>query len=102
MSNRPHNHRPRVIMLAQDLHIQLHLQDCLRSAIRTADETVGLHNQRISAQTVRKHLREAYLRARRPLQGLDLTAVCRINRHQWANAHLRWPLASWRSVLFMD
>ena len=29
----------------------------------TADETVGLHNQRISAQTVRNHLREANLGA---------------------------------------
>ena len=25
-----------------------------------------------------------------------------LNRLKWANAHLRWPLASWRSVLFTD
>ncbi len=66
---------------AQDLHIQhLHLQDRLRPATRTAAATIGLHNQRISAQTVRNRLREAHLHARRPRRGLDLTVVRHRNR----------------------
>ncbi len=79
-SNRPHNRRSHVTTPAQGLHIQhLHLQDCLRPVIRTAAATIGLHNQRMSAHTVRNRLREAHLHARCPHLGLDLTAVHRRN-----------------------
>ncbi len=102
-SNRPHNRRPHVTTTAQDLHIQhFHLQDRLRPATRTAAATIGLHNQIISAQTVRNRLREAHLYARRPHRGFELTAVRHRNRLEWANAHIRWRLALWRGVLFTD
>ncbi len=101
--NRPHNRRPRVTTPAQDLHVQHHhLQDHLRPATQIAAATIGLHNQIISAQTVRNHLRETHIHARRPHRDLDLTAVCRRNRFEWANAHIRWRLPLWRGVLFMD
>ncbi|KAL0179256.1 hypothetical protein M9458_024698, partial [Cirrhinus mrigala] len=101
-SNRPHN-RPRVTTPTQDLHIQHHhLQDLLRPATRTAAATIGLHNQRIFAQTVRNRLREAHLHTRCPHRGLDLTADRRRNRLKWAKARIRWHLALWRGVLFTD
>ncbi len=60
------------------LHLVSSPPRCLRPATRTAAATIGLHNQRISAQTIRNCLREAHLHARCPHRGLDLTAVrCR-------------------------
>ncbi len=103
MAVHPTSHRPHVTTPAQDLHIQhIHLQDRLRQATRTAAATIGLHNQRISAQTVRNRLREAHLHARRPHRGLDLTAFRRRNQLEWENSHIRCHLTLWRGVLFMD
>lgn len=102
-ANRPHARRPRVTTPAQDRHIRLlHLRERFRPATSTANQTVGLHNNRISAQTVRNRLREANLRACRPYRGMDLTPARRLSRRAWVNTHVRWPLARWRGVMFSD
>ncbi len=92
-SNRPHNRRPRVTTPAQDLHHIQHLQDRLRPATRTAAATIGLYNQRISAQTVRNRLREAHLHGRNPHRGPTWVGKCshlmasgtleRCSLHRW-------------------
>ncbi len=87
--NRPQNRRLRITTPAQDLHIQhLQLQDRLRPATRTAAATIGLYNQRFSAQTVKNCLTKAHLHARCAHLGLDLIAVRHRNRLEWANAHI--------------
>ncbi len=102
-SNRPHNRRPRVTTPAQDLTSSIFTSKIVwdQPPGQLLQQSVCI-KQRISAQTVRNHLREAHLHARPPHRGLDLTAVRHRNRLEWANAHIRWRLALWRGVLFTD
>ena len=68
--NRPRSGRPRVTTPAQDRHIRLrHLRDRFTTATSTAAAIPGQH--RISEQTVRNCLREAGIRARRPVKTVN-------------------------------
>ena len=104
-NDRPRSGRPRVTTPRQDRFIRLsHLRDRFRTATETADQTPGLHNNRISDQTVRNRLRDVGLWARRPYVGLPLNDERRRVRMQWLTAHRPnvFPLGSWRQVLFSD
>ena len=85
-ADRPRSGRPRVTTPAQDRYIRTsHLRDRYRMATTTARVTPGTHNPSISAQTVRKRLREAGLRACRPVVRQVLTRhhrkQCRLGTH---------------------
>ena len=70
----PRRGRPRVTTLGQDRYIMnTHLRNRFQTATATAANTPGLHNNRISAQTVRNRLRENGLHARRTYVGCVLT-----------------------------
>uniref|UniRef100_A0A4W5NT11 IKAROS family zinc finger 4 n=1 Tax=Hucho hucho TaxID=62062 RepID=A0A4W5NT11_9TELE len=71
-------------------------------ATTTARVTPGTHNPSISAQTVRNRLREAGLRACRPVVGQVLTRHHWQQRRQWAQTHRRWTRQDWQNVLFTD
>ena len=59
MSDRQRQGRQRVTSRQQDRHIFLsHLRDRLRTSVQTAQKTVGINNQRISASTVKRRLRK--------------------------------------------
>ena len=74
---------------AQDQMIRLqHLHERFRTATVTARETVGHNRPRITAQTVRRSLRENGLRARRPFKYPILTQRHRRQRLEWAREHL--------------
>ncbi|KAL1274382.1 hypothetical protein QQF64_027196 [Cirrhinus molitorella] len=68
----------------------------------TARVTPGTHNPSISAQTVRNRLREAGLRACRPVVRQVLTRHHQQQRRLWAQTHLRWTRQEWQKVLFTD
>ena len=99
----PRSGRPRVTTPAQDRYIlNQHLRNRFLTATATASVTPGTHNPRISAQTVRNHLAENNLRARRPYVGTVLTDRHRRNRLQWADRHTKWARQDWRTILFSD
>ena len=68
----------------------------------TAANIPGLHNNRVSAKTVRNHLRKNGLHARRPYVGCVLAQTGGQNRLNWARVHTRWIRRRWNTVLFWD
>lgn len=56
----------------------------------------------LSAQTVRKRLRESNLRCRRMLKRPRLTPAHVSNRERWGMQRVHWRLQQWRRVIFTD
>uniref|UniRef100_A0A674C2M4 Transposase Tc1-like domain-containing protein n=1 Tax=Salmo trutta TaxID=8032 RepID=A0A674C2M4_SALTR len=80
-ADRPHSGRPCVTTPAQDRYIRTsHLRDRYRMATTTVRVTPGTHNPSISAQTVLNRLREAGLRACRPVVRQVLTRHHQVQR----------------------
>ena len=101
-ADRPHSGRPRVTTPAQDRYIRTsHLRVRYRMAT-TARVTPATHNPSISAQTVRNRLRQAGLRACRPVVRQVLTRHHWQQHRQWAQTHRRWTRQDWQEVLFTD
>jgi transposase len=97
----PRPGRPRVTTPAQDRHIRLrHLRDMFTTATSTAAAIPG--QRRISDQTVRNRLREARIRASRPVKAVVLTRRHRQLRLQWVRTHRVWPQQRWRTDWFSD
>uniref|UniRef100_A0AAZ3P7V0 Transposase Tc1-like domain-containing protein n=1 Tax=Oncorhynchus tshawytscha TaxID=74940 RepID=A0AAZ3P7V0_ONCTS len=97
----PRSGRPHVTTPAQDQYIRTsHLRDRYRMATTTARVTPGTHNSSISAQTVHNRLREAGLRACRPVVRQVFTGHHRQQHCLWAQTHRCWTRQE--KVLFTD
>ena len=95
--DRPWSGRPRVTTPAQNCHIRLrHLRDRFTTATSTAAAIP--EQRRISHQTVRNRLREAGIRARRPVKAVVLTRRHRQVGLQWVRTHRVWPQQRWKTV----
>jgi transposase len=100
-ADRPHSGRPRVTTPAHDRYIRTsQLRVRYRMVTTTARTTPGTHNPSISAQTVGSRLREAGLRACRPVVRQVLSRYHRQQHCQWAQTHRRWTRQGWQKVLF--
>ena len=99
----PRSGRPPVTTPNQDRYIRFqHARRRLTPATEIARNTVGTHNRRISAQTVRRRQAAIRLFARRPYKGALLTRRRRANGLAWANNHRGLGRQQWRQVLFTD
>ena len=97
----PRRGRPRFTTRGPDHYIMnTHLRNRFQTATATAANTPGLHNNRISAQTVCNRWRENGIHARRPYVGCVLTQRHRQNRLKWTRVHTRWIGRRWNTVVF--
>ena len=90
----PGSGRPHVTTPNQDR--LMHARRRFTPAMETARNTVGTHNRRSSAKTVRRRLATNQMLARRPYKGLIFTGRHRRNRLAWANNHVGWTRQQWR------
>ena len=103
VGDRQRSGRQKVTSRRQDRNIVLaNLRDRFRTSVKTARETVGVNNQRISASTVRRRFRERDLGSYKAYRGNVLTPVRRQNRNDWCRQHLRWTQRQWQGVMFTD
>ena len=94
----PHRGRPRVTTRGQHRYIMnTHLRNRFQTATATAANTPDLHNNQISAKTVRNYMRENGLH---PYIGCVLTQHHRQNRLNWARVHTCCIWRRWNTVLF--
>ena len=101
--DRPRSGRPRVTKPAQDRYIRTsHLRDRYRMATTTARVTPETNNPSISAQTVRNRLREAGLRACRPVVSPVRTRIHRQQISLWPLPHRGCTRQDRQKVLFTD
>ena len=102
VNDRPRTGRPRVTTAAPDRYIRVtHLRNRMMPATRTVHQVHGPRGP-VSTDTVRRRLRAAGLRDRRPYVGPILTHLHRQRRQQWAQQHQQWRRVQWQEVLFTD
>lgn len=103
VADRQRRARRRVTTRRQDRYIiRSHRRTRFATAASTARGIIGRHNRPVSGQTVRNRLRDVGLFNRRPLRGIVLLPRHKITRLAWARRHLRFTMADWANVLFVD
>lgn len=100
-NDRPRSGRPRITTPLQDRYIRVHhLRNRHALPTVTATQIPGL--RRVSAQTIRNRLKEAGLRACRPVVGPVLRPLHRRRRLRWCNNVRIRTLQNWRRIWFSD
>ena len=72
------------------------------TAASTARHTIGNHKHPVSDEKITNRLREAGIRACRPMKAPVVLRRHHVARLAWARRHLRFTRADWANVLFVD
>ena len=102
--NRPKSGRPAKTTAKEDRRIVLtHFRNRFKTAEITKREFNALPNvNRVSVHTIRRRLRAAGLKSRKPAEKIKISPANIVRRLQWANQQIRHPLRHWHSFLFTD
>ncbi|CAH1976304.1 unnamed protein product [Acanthoscelides obtectus] len=103
VENRPRSGRPRVTDDRENRYTALFARSNIFSTSTAIRSHIQLTFRRvISTSTIRRRLRMANLRPRRPLRVPRLTRRQIAARLQWAREHQEWLLPQWRNMVFTD
>lgn len=78
------------------------LKDRFKSAVRIRAELKDYHQVDLSAETIRRRLREIGLYGRRPAKKPLLTKKMKDTRLTWAKKYKNWTKEDWRRVIWSD
>lgn len=78
------------------------LRDRTLTSTHLKNQLLNAKQVNVSSKTVRRRLKEANLKARRPVKVPRLTQNARVRRLQFARAHGDWTVDQWKNVMFTD
>ncbi|GFW25398.1 transposable element Tcb1 transposase [Trichonephila clavipes] len=99
---RGRSHPPQCTTSREDRQIvRKAVTDCSITSRTIAQRIESVTHHSVSARTIRRHLQQSGLSARRPLLGLPLTQNHRRLRRQWCDERRMW-VVEWNEVVFTD
>lgn len=81
---------------------RISMKDRFKSAVRIRVELHEFHQVDLSAETIRRRLREIGLYGRRPTKKPLLTTKMKTARLRWAKKYQDWTQDDWRCVIWSD
>ncbi|GFV09739.1 transposable element Tcb1 transposase [Trichonephila clavipes] len=99
---RGRSHPPQCTTSREDRQIgRMAVMDRSVTSRTVAQHIESVTHHSVSARTIRRHLQQSGLSARRPLLGLLLTQNHRRLHRQWCDERRMW-VAEWKEVVFTD
>ena len=100
---RPGQGRKRCTSAADDRFLVLQsLRNRSLTSTYLRNELLNVRQVNVSSKTVKRRLRDADLKSRRPVKVPRLSQNDKRRRLQFARAHVNWTIEQWKNILFTD